>query len=58
MAAINTNDYHTEEQPENQERHNKEVLIRNSDMAPEEECEIISISNSAIEEVADIQGIF
>ena len=36
MAAINTNDYNTEEQPENQERHNKEVLIRNSDMAPEE----------------------
>jgi len=35
MAAINTNDYNTEEQPENQERHNKEVLIRNSDMTPE-----------------------
>ena len=27
-------------------------------MAPEEECVIISIANSAIEEIADLQGIF
>ncbi len=27
-------------------------------MQPEEECAIVSISNSAIEEVADMQGIF
>ena len=27
-------------------------------MAPEEECVIVSVANSAIEEVADIQGIF
>lgn len=34
------------------------MLIRNSDMSPEEECVIVSIANSAIEEVADMQGIF
>ena len=36
---------------------NKEVLIRMSDMSPQEECNIISIANSAIEEVADMGGI-
>jgi len=58
MAAVENNDYQNDEQGETQERHTKEVLVRNSDMAPEVECEIISISNSAIEEVADMQGIF
>lgn len=41
-----------------EQKNTKEVLIRNSDMQPEEECAIVSISNSAIEEVADMQGIF
>jgi dynein light chain LC8-type len=27
-------------------------------MQPEEECAIVSVANSAIEEVADMQGIF
>ncbi len=57
-AAINTQDLQTEENNDNEKQSAKEVLIRNSDMSPEEECVIISVSNSAIEEVADIQGIF
>lgn len=63
MAEVNTNDYrpgqdNEDEDREGEERNTKEVLIRNSDMSPEEECIIVSIANSAIEEVADIQGIF
>lgn len=63
MAEVNTNDYrpgqdNEDEDREDEERNTKEVLIRNSDMSPEEECIIVSIANSAIEEVADIQGIF
>lgn len=46
----------TEQEPE--ERPTKEVLIRNSDMSPDEECLVVSLANAAIEEVADIQGIF
>jgi hypothetical protein len=63
MAEVNTNDYrpgqdNEDDDREAEERNTKEVLIRNSDMSPEEECVIVSIANSAIEEVADIQGIF
>lgn len=34
------------------------MLIRSSDMGPDEECSIISMANAAIEEVADVQGVF
>jgi dynein light chain LC8-type len=52
-------DYENEEnQEEEGEKPTKEVLIRNSDMGPEEECLIVGIANSAIEEIADMQGIF
>lgn len=61
MAEVSS--HHEEPEQDNEvdgeeERSTKEVLIRNSDMTPEEECAIVSIANSAIEEVADIQGIF
>ena len=60
MTDVGTNEQEVEFQEEEDrgDRPTKEVLVRNSDMAPEEECVIISVANSAIEEVADIQGIF
>lgn len=54
----NEEDYEEGEGEGEQGRTTKEVLIRNSDMQPEEECAIVSVANSAIEEVADMQGIF
>jgi hypothetical protein len=58
MAEVEANDQEDQFNEEGEERPTKEVLIRNSDMTPEEECVIVSVANSAIEEVADIQGIF
>jgi dynein light chain LC8-type len=58
MAEVEGNEQEAEFIEEQEERPTKEVLIRNSDMSPEEECVIVSVANSAIEEVADIQGIF
>ena len=61
MAAVEEENLPQEDQQlegEEEERTNKEVLIRNSDMEPDHECVIVSIANSAIEEVADLQGIF
>lgn len=37
---------------------NKEVLIRCSDMSPEDECGIVGIANFAIEEIGDLTGIY
>jgi hypothetical protein len=53
-----SNEDEYEGEGEEQGRSTKEVLIRNSDMQPEEECAVVSVANSAIEEVADMQGIF
>ena len=48
MNDVGTNEQEVELDNEAEERPTKEVLIRNSDMAPEEECVIVSITNSAI----------
>ena len=60
MAEVDTHDPKPEDvnEPEDEEKNVKEVLIRNSDMKPDEECAIVGIANSAVEEVADLQGIF
>ena len=49
MNDVGTNEQEVELNDEPEDRPTKEVLIRNSDMAPEEECVIVSITNSAIE---------
>lgn len=36
---------------------NKEVLVRMSDLQPQDECTIVSVANAGMEEVAEMPGI-